>query len=100
MMALGGDPSDLQRLFVVESALLGALGGGAGLLLGGLVVGGLDGGLSVYLHALGVPPVSVFDLSLPVALGIWGGAVLVSLLAGALPARRAARVEPTEALGT
>ena len=98
MMALGGDARDLQRLFVVESAGLGALGGAVGLAAGGLLVTGLDWSVNLYLDSLGVPPVTVLDTSLLVALAIWGGAVLVSLLAGILPARRAARIEPAEAL--
>jgi putative ABC transport system permease protein len=98
MMALGGDARDLQRLFVVESAGLGALGGAAGLAVGGLLVAGLDWGVNLYLDSVGVPPVTVLDTSLLVALAIWGGAVLVSLLAGIFPARRAARIEPAEAL--
>lgn len=100
MMALGGDAHDLQRLFVLESAGLGAIGGAAGLLLGGLLVLGLNWGLSIYLDSLGVPPFSLLDISLSVALGIWGGAVLISLLAGMAPARRAARIKPAEALRT
>lgn len=98
MMAVGGDARDLQRLFVVESAALGALGGVAGLALGGLLVVGLDWGVNLYLDGLGVPPVTVFETSFLTAFTIWAGAVLVSLLAGVVPARRAARIEPAEAL--
>ena len=98
MMAVGGDARDLQRLFVVESAGLGALGGAAGLALGGALVIGLDWGVNLYLSSFGVPSVTVLHLSLWSALSIWAGAVLVSLLASIVPARRAARIEPAEAL--
>lgn len=98
MMAVGGDARDLQRLFVVESAMLGALGGAAGLLGGTLTGLGLDWGLHLYLQHLSVPAPSLFTLSPLTAAGIGGGAVLVSLLAGLGPARRAARIEPAAAL--
>lgn len=100
MMAVGGDARDLQRLFVAESAALGALGGAAGLLFGGLFMIGLEWGISLYLDSLGIPRITVFEASVPVALAIWGGAVLVSLLAGLVPASRAANIEPAEALRT
>lgn len=98
MMAIGGDARDLQRLFVVESAALGALGAAAGLALGGGLVLVLDWAVNLYLDSLGVPPITVFDPSMLTAAAIWTGAVLVSLLAGMIPARRAARIEPADAL--
>jgi putative ABC transport system permease protein len=100
MMAVGGDAADLQRLFVVESATLGALGGGAGLAFGGGLVVALDWGVNRYLDTLGVPPITVFEVSPWMLLGIFAGAVFISLGAGIVPARRAARIEPAEALRT
>jgi len=100
MMAVGGDAPDLQRLFVVESATMGALGGAIGLVFGWFVILGLDAGVNAYLASLGVPEITVFAASWPMALAIFAGAVLISLLAGFFPARRAARIEPAEALRT
>lgn len=100
MMAVGGNARDLQRLFVVESGALGALGGLAGVVIGGLLATGLDYGINLYLRTLGVPSVPIFNLSFTVTGVIWGGAILISLAAGILPARRAARIEPAEALRT
>lgn len=98
MMAVGGDARDLQRLFVAESAALGAIGGVTGLLFGGGIVLLLDTAVNVYLDSLGVPEISVFSTSPLMMAGIFSGAVLISLVAGVFPARRAARIEPAEAL--
>ena len=100
MMAIGGAARDLQRLFVAESAILGALGAAAGLVVGGSVVLLLDWGVNLYLQSVGVPPITVFAVMPRTTLAIFGGAVLVCLLAGVLPARRAARIEPADALRT
>jgi putative ABC transport system permease protein len=100
MMAVGGDAPDLQRLFVVESATMGAVGGVVGLLFGWLVILGLDAGVNAYLAQLGVPEITVFAASWPMAALIFAGAVGISLAAGFFPARRAARIEPAEALRT
>lgn len=98
MMAVGGDAKDLQRLFVIESASLGGIGGITGLIFGGLIVLGLDAAVNMYLDSLGVPPITVFSTSALTMVLIFAGAVLISLLAGVFPARRAARIEPAEAL--
>ena len=98
MKAVGGDERDLQRLFVVESALVGVLGGLAGLFFGWLVTAGLQLGIDQYLRDIGVPPIEVFVITPVMVAGVLGVALAVSLLAGVVPARRAARIEPMEAL--
>jgi len=75
-------------LFLGEAALLAALGGAAGLLLGW----GLAFALKLALPALPVHAGWFYALAAEVV------AVAVGLAAGVLPARRAARLDPLEAL--
>ncbi len=98
MKAIGGEDGDVQRLFVVESLLLGIAGGALGLAFGWLVTVALEAGVAAYLARLRVPPVDVFYAPLGLVAAIVAVTLLVSVLAGLLPARRAARIEPIEAL--
>ncbi len=98
MKAIGGEDGVVQRLFVAESLLLGIAGSVAGALLGGGVTAALGAGVAAYLGRIGIPPVDVFYTPGPVVAGIVVVTLLVSVLAGFVPARRAARIEPIEAL--
>ena len=88
LKALGGSPGQVQLVFLIEAAVLSTLGG-----LLGLAVGIGSGRIfSVFVPAFPVesPTWAVLgSLLLSVALGI---------LFGALPARRAARLDPVTAL--
>ncbi len=77
-----------MNLFLGESMLLAAAGGGAGLLLG---VGGA-GLLQLLLPALPVHIAWRYVLLAEVL------AVVIGLLTGVLPARRAALLDPVDAL--
>ncbi len=88
LRALGATRGQLLRLFLGEAAMLAALGGALGLLLGF--------GVAWTLHAL-VPALPVAT-SLVHALIAEVVAVAIGLVAGALPALRAARLDPIEAL--
>ncbi len=98
MKAIGGEDSAVQRLFVAESLLLGLAGTVFGLAFGWLVTEALGAGVVAYLDRIGVPPVDLFHTPFVVVVGIGAVTLLVSVLAGFLPARRAARIEPIEAL--
>jgi putative ABC transport system permease protein len=86
--ALGATRSDILLQFLLESVVISVLGGGLGLLLG---VGLVAGARSV------VPDVPV-QLSPWIAAVAFGSSVAVGVISGVVPARRAARLDPVEAL--
>jgi len=86
-MALGAAPRDVRRLVLGEGLQLLAVGLGIGLLLSGLAARALSG---LLFEVSATDPVT-FTLA-PLLLG------LATLLACELPARRATRVMPMEAL--
>jgi putative ABC transport system permease protein len=88
--ALGATPGQILTLFLAEAAALSTLGGAAGLAAGmgtALLIRALVPGLPVH-----TPPEFV-----AAALGV---SLITGLLSGVLPARRAAGLEPVEALRT
>ncbi len=88
LRALGGGQGQILRIFLGEAALLAALGGAAGLVLG------------VTLAQVLTIVVPALPVSTPWWFAVLGEvmAVTVGLAAGVLPARRAARMEPVDAL--
>jgi predicted permease len=86
-MALGAQRQDVLRLVMRESMVLVAIGVAVGLAIA------VAASRFVATLLFGLPPTDV--LTLVVAIGVM---VLVSALAGYLPARRASRVDPMVAL--
>jgi len=88
LRALGAGRADILRIFLVEATVLSALGGLAGLLIG------LGGGalLHFFIPALPVHTPIRYVLLAEVL------AALIGLLSGVLPARRAALLDPVQAL--
>jgi putative ABC transport system permease protein len=88
LRALGAARKNIRTLFLVESILLAALGG-----LGGLLLGmGIVEGTKLFVPAL---PLSY---SIPYAVLAEVMAVFIGAVAGVLPARQAAGMDPIEAL--
>jgi putative ABC transport system permease protein len=98
LKAIGASDGDVLRLFLVEAAVLGLVGGALGTLAGWAIASGVGSVVNTYLTDQGLAGVR---LSLPgwVALGGVLGSMVLALLAGTAPAVRAARLPAREAVG-
>lgn len=95
--ALGAQTSDIMGMFLAEAVVIGIIGATVGIatgIAGGYVltqtfsIGGIQPG------AAGIQPVFLpFDLSY-----VWALSVLLSLIAGIIPAWKASRLDPIKAL--
>lgn len=95
MKALGALDSDIRKLFLMEAAAIGTAGGLAGLLLG-FLGGRLFGAIARGMLKLG--DIDLFHVSPWLAAGSVLFSIVVSVLAGLIPACRAGRLAPVEAL--
>jgi putative ABC transport system permease protein len=87
-MAIGAREADILIQFLLEALFLATLGGMVGSALGYAVILG-------FASALGWP-MKLEPMSLAVALGV---STAIGLIFGFFPARRAARMDPVQALG-
>lgn len=94
MKAIGAKNSDILSIFILESALLGLVGG----IIGALIGLGLAFAASYSANsALGIDLLKV-HLSYPLLIGAILFSSIVGILAGILPAIQASRLKPVEAL--
>jgi len=98
MKAVGAGDGDIKRIFFFESGAIGLLGGAAGCVLGWAVSLVINRVVNFYMARQGMPHIEYFAFPFWIFLGAMGFSLLVSLVSGIYPARRAARVDPVVAL--
>ncbi|MFZ2167832.1 MAG: FtsX-like permease family protein [Minisyncoccia bacterium] len=97
MKSIGATDSNVRNLFLMESAVIGVLGGGGGIGIG-LGLGKLtDFVLNFIASQLGGKSFDLFILPFWFGAFVFCVSVVIGVVAGFLPARRAARLSPREA---
>ena len=99
LKAIGARDRDVVRWFLVEAAIVGALGGVVGTVVGLLVAFGVGVTVNRYLVQQGLIGIDFGTVPLTIAVGGVVGSLLLAVVAGGLPALRAARLPAYEALG-
>jgi len=98
MRAVGATKKTIRRLFRVEAGLLGFIGGLYGVIISFGFAFGLNQILNKQLSDSGIANRNLVSISPQVALVVLLITTLIGMLAGSLPARRAANLDPVEAL--
>jgi putative ABC transport system permease protein len=98
MKAIGGSDGNIRRIFLIEAAAIGLMGGVAGIILGWTVGRIINFGANWYIESQGGSPGDLFSMPLWLVASAIGFSIFVSLVAGSYPARRAARLDPIKAL--
>lgn len=95
LKALGATNFEIMKLFLLESALIGFIGGLIGIFLG-FIASGLISEIGVRLTGMGETTITVITPQLIIfALGF---SILIGAISGLLPARKASKLQPVEAL--
>lgn len=99
LKALGASSGEIRQMFMIEAGFIGLIGGVFGLLLGWLLGTGLDQGIVWYAQYRELPlRGEFFAVTFALALGTILFATFIGVVAGVLPAQRAARLDPLTAL--
>jgi putative ABC transport system permease protein len=99
LKAMGASRAEIRQMFMMEAGFIGFIGGVIGLLLGWMAGLGLNQIIPIYLRYRELPVRGdFFVVTLTLALGVVLFATFIGLVAGLLPAQRAAKLDPLQAL--
>jgi len=99
LKAIGARDGDVVRWFLVEALTVGLIGGVLGTVVGLAVAYAVGFEVNSYLVQQGIEGIDFGGVPTGIAAAGVGGSILLAVLAGALPALRAARLPAYEALG-
>ena len=98
MRAVGAKRSTVRRLFTAEAAALGFFGGAIGVLIGYVAVLVANPVINSKLKVQHVKSTNILSVPVWLIFAVIVGTTLIGFASGLLPARRAARLDPVEAL--
>lgn len=97
MKAIGAANKDIRKLFLLESALIGFIGGAAGVIIAYLIGYAVNGTLNYIIKNSG-QRLDLFITPLAFAIAMLILAMIISVFAGLYPTHRAQKLQPIDAI--
>jgi putative ABC transport system permease protein len=94
MKAIGARNSNILMIFLIESGLLGLIGGIVGALIGAGIALGIAAGANNFFGS----EIINISISLPLLASVITFSFLIGVLSGAIPSYQASKLKPVEAL--
>lgn len=98
MKAIGATDRGVSLMFIMESTIMGLLGGATGILIGILAGEFFNYAINLLASRFGGTTVRLFAYPVQLILGILIGSIIVGFMTGFVPARRASKIDPLDAL--
>jgi len=98
LISLGADQSDIRKIFLMQSALIGLIGSIAGIIVGWIGTGIIGAIVKMILKNRGHEYFDFFAFPLWLIAAAIAVGMVIALLAGWYPSARAARIDPIQAL--
>jgi len=98
MKSIGASDTSISVMFLMESAIMGFLGGVAGVAIGWLGGQAFNAIINFVATRFGGQEVTLFSTPMALVFGILIGSAFVGLATGLFPARRASKTDPLDAL--
>lgn len=98
MKSIGVDNRDVYSMFLTEAVMISVMGGAVGVIIGYLLSSLINIVVNWIAKLVGAESVTLFATPLWFALIVFGFSVLVGTSTGLYPARRAAKLNPLDAL--
>jgi ABC-type antimicrobial peptide transport system permease subunit len=98
MRSIGITRGDIRKMFLVESMLMGFLGGLVGLILSTVAGKAVNFGINVLAARYGAPAVNIFLTPAWFMLVVIGFSTIIGFLTGVYPSIRASKLNPLDAL--
>jgi ABC-type lipoprotein export system ATPase subunit/ABC-type antimicrobial peptide transport system permease subunit len=98
LKAVGAKRSDIRNLFILETIIIGSIGGIFGLVIGIIVIDILNYFINIFIKSSGGAATTLFSSPLYFYLLVFLFGIFIAVIAGIYPSSKASKMNPIDAL--